>query len=86
MFLHLYQPEQRQHGYFFSFLASESCQVTLIGLIRRVLGDDLFSSKGLGAASVSSRSGATFLEMDCAAFDVAVWESENPCCRLTDMA
>lgn len=59
----------------FSFVLNRRCQVTLIDLIRRVVGDDLlFSSKpGLGAASVSSKPGTRFEDMDSAvAFDLFV--------------
>lgn len=52
--------------------------VTVIGPKRRGAGDDLFCSKGLGAASVSSRLGDAFEELGFAACEVLSWESINP--------
>jgi hypothetical protein len=52
--------------------------VTVIGPIRRGAVDDLFCSKGFGAASVSSRLGAAFGELGFVACAVFSWESINP--------
>lgn len=51
---------------------------TLMGPRTRGSGDDLFCSKGLGAARVSSRLGAALEELGFAAFEVFSRESSNP--------